>query len=792
MEVQSEAVATLEADTCGFRHDGAHCGPRHRLGRKTHRGVGRGSRRGAQTPPQAGKHHTTERNRGLHGFCCKRGHVGGLAGRIRQGFAVVCAGDHDIAGLQAADWGGASRPVSWLSRRRRVPPGSALRFHGSFQDRSRSEWPEGEACGLVKNLALMTHVTTDQEEEPIARIVYTLGVEPASVVTAAELYQKGSALVMLNGDVLGVHQQPHKFINSFRLLRRAGYISEFVSIFLQLDTIYIACDGGRVCRPVIICDEGIPRIKQEHIEKLKTREMEFYDFVRQGIVEFLDVNEENNSRISVYEKDCHSLTTHLEIEPFTIMGVVAGLIPFPHHNQSPRNTYQCAMGKQAMGNIAFNQFQRMDTLLYLLCYPQRPLVKSKTIDYIGFEKMGAGQNTIVSVMSYSGYDIEDAIVMNKGSLDRGYGRCIVMRKYGQQLKKYPNRTQDRLSCPTNASSNPRLRLLDKDGLPKVGDFIYPGNVYIYKQCPTQTRDTVQQVEYRDRTESWKGPMGERYVVDRVSLSSNQESMINIKVILRHVRRPEYGDKFSSRHGQKGTCGLIVFQEDMAFSERGVCCDLIMNPHGFPSRMTVGKMIELMGSKAALLTGKFHYGTAFGEPGGLANKVEDISAALVQNGFNYCGKDFMTSGITGEPLEAYIFMGPVYYQKLKHMVLDKMHARARGPRTVMTRQPTEGRSRDGGLRVGEMERDCFIAYGCSALLMERLMFSSDAFKVYIDTRHGLVGYYDDKRQCAVSPVDKSSKYMAELHMPYAAKLMMQELQSMNILPRLLLKDAMEET
>eukprot|EP01026_Neomeris_dumetosa_P084275 TRINITY_DN9868_c0_g4_i1.p3 TRINITY_DN9868_c0_g4~~TRINITY_DN9868_c0_g4_i1.p3 ORF type:complete len:196 (+),score=22.37 TRINITY_DN9868_c0_g4_i1:79-666(+) len=195
----------------------------------------------------------------------------------------------------------------------------------------------------------------------------------------------------------------------------------------------------------------------------------------------------------------------------------------------------------------------------------------------------------------------------------------------------------------------------------------------------------------------------------------------------------------------------------------------------------------------MLRQAFHnmFGTNFGEPGGLANKVEDISADLISKGFNYCGKDFMTSGITGEPLEAYIFMGPVYYQKLKHMVLDKMHARARGPRTVMTRQPTEGRSRDGGLRVGEMERDAFVAYGCSALLMERLMFSSDAFKVYIDTRSGLVGYYDDKLQCAVSPIDKSSKYMAELQMPYAAKLMMQELQSMNILPRLFLKDAMQD-
>lgn len=257
--------------------------------------------------------------------------------------------------------------------------------------------------------------------------------------------------------------------------------------------------------------------------------------------------------------------------------------------------------------------------------------------------------------------------------------------------------------------------------------------------------------------------------------------------MRHTRRPELGDKFSSRHGQKGVVGNIVRQEDMPFSEQGICPDLIMNPHGFPSRMTVGKMIELIGSKSAVLSGRFHYGTAFGEPTGLANSVQDISETLVKNGFNYCGKDFLMSGISGEPLEGYIFMGPVYYQKLKHMVLDKMHARARGPRMVLTRQPTEGRSRDGGLRLGEMERDCLIAYGASLLLLERLMISSDKFEVHVDKRTGLLGYYSAARGCAVSPVDKSAENMATVTIPYACKLLFQELQGMNIVPRLRLTD-----
>eukprot|EP00877_Chromochloris_zofingiensis_P003786 jgi/Chrzof1/13408/Cz07g31260.t1 len=658
-----------------------------------------------------------------------------------------------------------------------------------------ADTPEGESCGLVKNLALMTHVTTDEEEGPIAQLAYILGVEPVGLLAGAELHAKGTALVFLNGNILGMHMRPHKFVRAFRDLRRRGHIGEFVHIHLQNDACYISSDGGRVCRPLIICDRGVPRVRQAHIDKLSSGQWGFQDFLKAGLVEYLDVNEESTALVAMYEHQCTRQTTHMEIEPFTIMGVVSGLIPFPHHNQSPRNTYQCAMGKQAMGNIAFNQMNRMDTLMYLLVYPQRPLLTTKTIELVGFDRLGAGQNATVAVMSFTGYDIEDAIVMNKASLDRGFGRCIVLKKYGTVLRKYANRTQDRIVGPAPVGPTNRIpdrfRILDKDGLASPGEFIRPGDVYINMSRPTNTRDPPASLRaesaYRATPLSWKGPSGEQCVVDKVLVTTNEEQQAVFKVLIRHTRRPELGDKFSSRHGQKGVVGNIVRQEDFPFSERGLCPDLIMNPHGFPSRMTVGKMIELLGSKAAVLTGNFHYGTAFGEPSGLANKVEDMSAELVDQGFSYCGKDFLTSGITGEPLEAYIFMGPVYYQKLKHMVLDKMHARARGPRVVLTRQPTEGRSRDGGLRLGEMERDCLIAYGASMLLLERLMISSDEFKVHVDTKSGLLGYWDANRNCAVSPVDGSGDHMATIKIPYACKLLFQELQSMNIVPRLKLAD-----
>ena len=655
-----------------------------------------------------------------------------------------------------------------------------------------SDTPEGESCGLVKNLALMTHVTTDDEEEPLRRLVHALGVEPLTWLAGGEMHSPRGAHVLMNGSLLGVHAQPEAFAHSFRKLRRAGRIGEFVSVYTADGCVYISSDGGRVCRPLIIIERGEPLLTQEHLDELKDGHRTFNDFLREGLVEYLDVNEENNSYIALYEDEVNDETTHLEIEPFTLLGVCAGIIPYPHHNQSPRNTYQCAMGKQAMGNIAFNQLNRMDTLMYLLVYPQKPIVKTKTIELIGYDRLGAGQNATVAVMSYSGYDIEDAIVMNRASLDRGFGRCTVLRKYAAQVKKYSNRTMDRIVGPgesDRANQTGRMHLLDDDGIAAVGGRIKPGDIYVNKQTPINTRDpmanphAMPDAMYRDNPLSYKGPAGETAIVDKVLLTMTDEGQFNIKTLVRQTRRPEVGDKFSSRHGQKGVCGIILDQEDFPFSERGITPDLIMNPHGFPSRMTVGKMIELLGGKAGLESGRFHDGTAFG-----GDTVESIQETLVAAGYSYKGKDMLHCGVTGEALEVNIFMGPVYYQKLKHMVQDKMHARARGPRVVLTRQPTEGRARDGGLRLGEMERDCLISYGASQLILERLMISSDQFEAQVCTKCGLLGFQHHitgKNACTLC---KTEAEVATLKLPYACKLLFQELQAMNIAPRLSLTEA----
>ncbi|KAM4113443.1 hypothetical protein ACJW30_05G221000 [Castanea mollissima] len=657
--------------------------------------------------------------------------------------------------------------------------------------------PEGEACGLVKNLALMTHVTTDEEEGPLISLCYYLGVEDLELLSGEELHTPNSFLVIFNGLILGKHRRPQHFAATMRKLRRAGKIGEFVSVYVNEKQccVYVASDGGRVCRPLVIADKGISRIKEHHMKELLAGVRTFDSFLQDGLIEYLDVNEENNALIALYEGEATPETTHIEIEPFTILGVCAGLIPFPHHNQSPRNTYQCAMGKQAMGNIAYNQLSRMDTLLYLLVYPQRPLLTTKTIELVGYDKLGAGQNATVAVMSYSGYDIEDAIVMNKSSLDRGFGRCIVMKRYSAVLQKYENDTQDRILRPDRKGYGAKhMRILDDDGIASPGEIISPQDIYINKQSPAVTRGTrvppseLPNIGYKSSKQTFKGPEGESCVVDRVALYNDRHNNLSIKFLIRHTRRPEVGDKFSSRHGQKGVCGTIIQQEDFPFSERGICPDLIMNPHGFPSRMTVGKMIELLGGKAGVSCGRFHYGSAFGEPSGHADTVEAMSEILVNKGFSYNGKDFLYSGITGCPLQAYIFMGPIYYQKLKHMVLDKMHARADGPRVLLTRQPTEGRARNGGLRVGEMERDCLIAYGASMLIFERLMISSDPFEVQVCRICGLLGYYNHHLKTGICSSCKKRDGMSTMKLPYACKLLIQELQSMNIVPRLKLAEA----
>jgi len=647
-----------------------------------------------------------------------------------------------------------------------------------------SDTPEGEACGLVKNLALMTHITTEDDEDPVRKILFLLGAEDICMFTGNEIHEAGIYSVCLNGTPIAVTSTPKQFLVSFRKLRRMGRISEFTSIYINHDfrEVHVATDEGRICRPLIIVENGRSKVTKRYLKALRKGTMDFEDFLTRGLVEYLDCNEENDTMIAISEKDINIHTTHLEIEPFTILGAVAGLIPYPHHNQSPRNTYQCAMGKQAIGAIAYNQFTRIDTLLYLMVYPQQPMVKTRTIELTKYDKLPAGQNATVAVMSYSGYDIEDALVLNKASCDRGFGRCQVFKKSVIPLKSYMNGTQDnvdmQMALTPECITNPKFASIGEDGIAQVGARIQQGEAYLMKATPMDTTTNSRTIRYKTTPMTHKLP--DHSYVDKVCVTENEAGTHLIKVLLRQTRRPELGDKFSSRHGQKGVCGLISPQEDMPFNDQGICPDIIMNPHGFPSRMTVGKMMELLSGKAGVINGRLEYGTAFG-----GSKVLDMAEVLVSKGFSYSGKDYLTSGITGEALQFYVFFGPIYYQKLKHMVQDKMHSRARGPRAILTRQPTEGRARDGGLRLGEMERDCLIAYGASQLLLERLMISSDKHDVDVCEKCGQMGALNYCRIC------ESDKGVRRITMPYAAKLLIQELGAMNVKVTIGLEDEFEK-
>jgi DNA-directed RNA polymerase III subunit RPC2 len=613
-----------------------------------------------------------------------------------------------------------------------------------------ADTPEGESCGLVKNLALLAEITTDSSTGTLLGLICELGVVEVGTLYTREMHQKGNYCVFVNGDIVGITNRPDFLVRQFKLRRRKGEVDKFVSIYKNAveKAINISADNGRVCRPLIVVD-GTPRIQEQNL-----RCKSFSALVEEGFIEYLDVNEENDCMVALKPEEIGEDTTHLEIAGFAILGYVAGLIPFPHHNQSPRNTYQCAMGKQAMGHIALNARKRFDAVILQLCYTQRPLVSTRILDIIRYNEIPAGQNAMVAVMSYSGYDIEDALVLNRASLERGFGRAEVYKAATVALKKYSNGLSDIL-CP-----NEREKILDKDGLGMPGEVVRDGTIYVNKMSPV---DGVYKF-------TGKVHRGESAYIDRVLITKSQDQTM-IKTVLRTTRPAEIGDKFSSRHGQKGVVGLIVSQEDMPFNDHGMVPDIIMNPHGFPSRMTVGKIMELMAGKAGALEAGTADGTAFKE-----NTTEDVCSALARHGFSYSGKDYFTSGTTGAPLAAYIFFGPVFYQRLKHMVADKIHMRARGPRAILTRQPTEGRCRDGGLRLGEMERDCLIGYGASSLITERLMMSSDVFDAFVCQRCGILAF---KGLCTAC----RNPDPTPIRIPYACKLLFQELMSMNILPRL---------
>lgn len=697
--------------------------------------------------------------------------------------------------------------LSMLSHLRRVisslargqPNFEARDLHGTQWGRlCPFETPEGPNSGLVKNLALLAQISVGVNESVIEKILYELGVvkleEIINNIKEGEDPSKYSnwSKVILNGRLIGYYPDGDELANKIREKRRQGEISDEVNVAHivteNYNEVYVNCDGGRVRRPLIVVKDGKSLITEEDVQKLKRGEITFDTLVKEGKIEFLDAEEEENAYIALEPSQLTVEHTHLELWPPAILGITASIIPYPQHNQSPRNTYQSAMAKQALGLYAANYQLRTDSRAHLLHYPQKPLVQTRAIEAIGYNQRPAGNNAIFALMAFTGYNMEDAIIMNKSSVERGMFRSTFFRLYSAEEIKYAGGQEDKIQVPEAGvrgyKGKEYYANLDENGIVPPEVDVKGGDVLIGKVSPPRFLQEFKELspEQSKRDTSVITRHGERGVVDLVLITETSEGNKLVKVRVRDLRIPELGDKFATRHGQKGVIGMLIPQSDMPYTVDGIVPDIILNPHALPSRMTLGQIMEAIAGKYAALSGKIVDATPFyGTP------IEELQKKLFNYGYLQDGTDVVYDGRTGQKLKGRILFGVVYYQKLHHMVADKMHGRARGPIQILTRQPTEGRSREGGLRFGEMERDCLIGFGAAMVLKDRLLDNSDKTTVYVCEQCGFIGWYDRNKNRFVCPIhgDKSNLYPVTVS--YAFKLLLQELMSMVIAPRLVLGD-----
>ena len=675
--------------------------------------------------------------------------------------------------------------LSQLQRVSSMLPGEqenfmAITLHPTHYGRfCPTETPEGGEIGLRKNLAILSKISTaiQYDESALLKVFKELGLQKES-----------GKDVFFNGRFIGFVNDRADFAKKVREARRKGEFPKEMSVRYdeRLDHIAMSTEVGRVLRPVIIAENGASRLKDEHLVLLEDNKIKWGDLINQGVIEYIDAAEEDNMLIALSKDDITNESTHVEIDLIDLFGLITSLVPFGNHDQSSRLNRGSKTLKQSLGIYAANYLVRLDTDVSILHYPTRPLVRSFVYDTL--DVYPSGQNIVVAIMPFEGYNMEDAVVLNKASVDRGMGRSTYFRPYSATELRYAGGLSDEITVPDKDVSGYRTesayKYLEDDGIAYPEADLVSGDVIIGKLTPPKFLSEAKDISIQAKKEASSAMrQEERGTVDAVFITTDQEGNNIAQARTRDSRLPEPGDKFSTPHGQKGVVGLIADSEDIPFTARGIKPDLMFNPHGIPSRMTAGYLIELLAGKTAANSGKILDGTSFS-----GQSVEELESQLKELGFSYDGKETMYNGITGKKMEAKIYIGNMYYLKLKYMVKNKIHARASGKVALLTRQPIEGRARGGALRLGEMEQQAIAGHGASLLLKER--YDSDKTVIWVAKDAGDVGFEDTIRNKVVCPLSDSPD-AEPVEISYAFKLLVDELLGLGINTSFELKDKYEQ-